>query len=200
MLRKKTRAQGELERSSMRAPSRQAKNVGRHAVGKAGRKIIHEQASFCGKEVKAPRFFGARRPPPDGPVGRRKGALQKAAAARVRPSCQWKSSQGNALSPLAFLALMISDFQESCKADRQFQSTSPARGTTLCRHQCVRVYYGFQSTSPARGTTDRCLAVTSSVSFQSTSPARGTTYTWAAWHNMGYISIHVPREGDDSRR
>ena len=59
MLRKKTRAQGELERSSSAGPFQTGQNVGRHAVGKAGRKIIHEQASFCGKEVKAPRFFGS---------------------------------------------------------------------------------------------------------------------------------------------
>ena len=33
--------------------------------------------------------------------------------------------------------------------------------------------------------------------FLSTSPARGTTFASAPLHQVFYVSIHVPREGDD---
>ena len=36
--------------------------------------------------------------------------------------------------------------------------------------------------------------------FLSTSPARGTTFASAPLHQVFYISIHVPREGDDATR
>ena len=59
-------------------------------------------------------------------------------------------------------------------------------------------YHGFQSTCPARGTTlllhiiKRILA-----GFQSTCPARGTTYGMDNATAFAEISIHVPREGHD---
>ena len=84
------------------------------------------------------------------------------------------------------------------KPQAQFQSTSPARGTTpqrlhqpyTCQNFNPRPPRGgrpncilsplisklFQSTSPARGTTSISRPYLSNVkSFQSTSPARGTT-------------------------
>ena len=56
----------------------------------------------------------------------------------------------------------------------------------------------FQSTCPARGTTLKVFALASFDAFQSTCPARGTTAPPAAIHVDGDISIHVPREGHDA--
>ena len=44
----------------------------------------------------------------------------------------------------------------------------------------------------------RLLPVEAVVTFQSTSPVRGTTLTWDHWKEFMGISIHVPREGDDT--
>ena len=58
----------------------------------------------------------------------------------------------------------------------------------------------FQSTSPVRGTTTgRCASIVL-YKFQSTSPVRGTTGFNASFNQPVYISIHVPREGDDRAR
>ena len=61
----------------------------------------------------------------------------------------------------------------------------------------VAVLVIFQSTSPVRGTTLAATLFRFSSGFQSTSPVRGTTYEALARGGSRYISIHVPREGDD---
>ena len=68
-----------------------------------------------------------------------------------------------------------------------------------CRRD-ARAYARFQSTCPARGTTvQRVVRVPRSV-FQSTCPARGTTATHIDYCCIcHHISIHVPREGHDKR-
>ena len=103
---------------------------------------------------------------------------------------------------------------------KSFQSTCPARGTTLCdgRAQCSQEE--FQSTCPARGTTKKYYQALGAAIFQSTCPARGTTPAAAASSRVRRnfnpraprgarqggrgsqgrgraISIHVPREGHD---
>ena len=55
----------------------------------------------------------------------------------------------------------------------------------------------FQSTSPVRGTTDNSGNIQLTSEFQSTSPVRGTTIIYLYLSIAIYISIHVPREGDD---
>ena len=77
-----------------------------------------------------------------------------------------------------------------------FQSTCPARGTTLSLI-CVQVPKPFQSTCPARGTTGDIYNGYGEVEFQSTCPARGTTVRTSLNASSAAISIHVPREGHD---
>ena len=102
-----------------------------------------------------------------------------------------------------------------------FQSTCPARGTTFV-HDCALVRCAisihvpreghdgglsphvkrcrlFQSTCPARGTTMYTPTWDMSCIFQSTCPARGTTIAAQRRNQAALISIHVPREGHDSR-
>ena len=55
----------------------------------------------------------------------------------------------------------------------------------------------FQSTCPARGTTINLFADGGSIAFQSTCPARGTTGQPPESVQQRDISIHVPREGHD---
>ena len=78
----------------------------------------------------------------------------------------------------------------------EFQSTSPARGTTevlvIWSFPCL-----FQSTSPARGTTPCSSWLYCGTVFQSTSPAMGTTIKRPVYVIPAMISIHVPREGND---
>ena len=102
-----------------------------------------------------------------------------------------------------------------------FLSTSPARGTTHWdaglsvqsgnfyprpprggrprRSTASTDFCKFLSTSPARGTTLRASSFTAPPQFLSTSPARGTTKDSLACLGAIEISIHVPREGDDTR-
>ena len=101
----------------------------------------------------------------------------------------------------------------------QFQSTCPARGTTM---RCITLttHYHFNPRAP-RGARrlntpstvfeivisihvpreghddNRANSVTNSAGFQSTCPARGTTSDRRCYHNSSSISIHVPREGHD---
>ena len=56
-----------------------------------------------------------------------------------------------------------------------FQSTCPARGTTLSVLRVVVLDMLFQSTCPARGTTKKHQQTNAESQFQSTCPARGTT-------------------------
>ena len=56
----------------------------------------------------------------------------------------------------------------------------------------------FQSTSPVRGTTAAGINPLLAATFQSTSPVRGTTDAMDFASIDLEISIHVPREGDDS--
>ena len=101
-----------------------------------------------------------------------------------------------------------------------FQSTCPARGTTL-RSRSSIAHKEFQSTCPARGTTcESNFGHRTETLFQSTCPARGTTIAANARaprhkdfnpraprgarprsmmtvDDSLTISIHVPREGHD---
>ena len=86
----------------------------------------------------------------------------------------------------------------SCARQAIFQSTCPARGTTS-RSASSRTPYIFQSTCPARGTTVRAEVLRLDHGFQSTCPARGTTVAWENSSVVAGISIHVPREGHDLR-
>ena len=86
--------------------------------------------------------------------------------------------------------------QQEEQAD-EFLSTSPARGTTVYCTTPTRVCQ-FLSTSPARGTTAVSNAIVEFHIFLSTSPARGTTGGNILVRAGEKISIHVPREGDDS--
>ena len=79
-----------------------------------------------------------------------------------------------------------------------FQSTCPARGTTRW-DLTNRVMSVFQSTCPARGTTRYSAQYLIDDLFQSTCPARGTTYSLPGEGCKYVISIHVPREGHDTR-
>ena len=103
--------------------------------------------------------------------------------------------------------------------DRQFQSTPPARGATVCvirappqtqisihapreggdvvclqQTSAIRL---FQSTPPARGATPPNRCGHPSTQFQSTPPARGATKTRLLKIAKQKISIHAPREGGD---
>ena len=104
-------------------------------------------------------------------------------------------------------------------AYQRFQSTCPARGTTIYRKGVSNLKANFnpraprgarllrplkaflatrfQSTCPARGTTPTCPSRPFTRIFQSTCPARGTTPTIPAATLPIAISIHVPREGHD---
>ena len=79
----------------------------------------------------------------------------------------------------------------------KFQSTCPARGTTLLlSKQGGKISRKFQSTCPARGTTTMCWRLRPSHGFQSTCPARGTT---ANMHNF-FVQIcarvtNIPLKG-----
>ena len=109
------------------------------------------------------------------------------------------------------------------RAQDEFLSTSPLRGTTEVgilgtgvvddfyprppcggrRNVCAlcQLTYAFLSTSPLRGTTQRsqkthpCLTL-----FLSTSPLRGTTNCVLFQKIPFSISIHVPLAGDDPRQ
>ena len=104
-----------------------------------------------------------------------------------------------------------------------FLSTSPARGTTRphrtwrcrCQHFYPRPPRGgrriqlvmsigpvnFYPRPPRGGRPGRFYPSDGVGQFLSTSPARGTTlYKVFISYRQPYISIHVPREGDDLRR
>ena len=55
----------------------------------------------------------------------------------------------------------------------------------------------FQSTSPVRGMTYKEWILRHTERFQSTSPVRGMTDPIDKVRARFYISIHIPREGDD---
>ena len=80
---------------------------------------------------------------------------------------------------------------------QQFQSTSPARGTTFPPVSSDHLD-GISIHVPREGD-DSADPVTAAASekFQSTSPARGTTTLDVSSGQPRPISIHVPREGDD---
>ena len=78
-----------------------------------------------------------------------------------------------------------------------FQSTSPARGTTKLRAWQER-QNEFQSTSPARGTTASGEVTPKwDLNFNPRPPRGGRRYYDSHQDIYDYISIHVPREGDD---
>ena len=104
----------------------------------------------------------------------------------------------------------------------KFLSTCPVRGTTQCVHgaggvrdisihvpreghdrwRCLwsDVAKEFLSTCPVRGTTNMaCVWFLIRLSFLSTCPVRGTTARASTVRKEAGISIHVPREGHDSR-
>ena len=91
--------------------------------------------------------------------------------------------------------------RENCRQrHHQFQSTCPARGTTIRTRRQAAVVNPFQSTCPARGTTiSRRTFGSGQHKFQSTCPARGTTQYSPVLPGLYLISIHVPREGHDVR-
>ena len=117
------------------------------------------------------------------------------------------------------------DFNQSAELNVLyiFQSTCPARGTTRRHPWGIRNISRFQSTCPARGTThivNRPVSVHADFNpraprgarpatlqrqlrtsrFQSTCPARGTTVDHVTeTKGTPWISIHVPREGHDSK-
>ena len=78
-----------------------------------------------------------------------------------------------------------------------FQSTCPARGTTLCDYIIPQIIR-FQSTCPARGTTrPRNYHKSHAMDFNPRAP-RGARHTCVIQIvGVDYISIHVPREGHD---
>ena len=104
----------------------------------------------------------------------------------------------------------------------QFQSTSPAWGTTPCRYIVIhrRVYFnprplhGGRPTSAVSVNGEYTISIhvprmgddlasmsplTPNTVFQSTSPVRGTTKKMTMITEVFTISIHVPRAGDDLR-
>ena len=85
----------------------------------------------------------------------------------------------------------------AARQDAKFQSTSPVRGTTKPMVWMPLPPIRFQSTSPVRGTTGAESIDFDGILFQSTSPVRGTTVHTICFGQVGKISIHVPREGDD---
>ena len=79
----------------------------------------------------------------------------------------------------------------------RFQSTSPARGTTILISNGEIIKSNFNPRPPRGG---RLVTLDTAIHlhiFQSTSPARGTTDRLCENLQHGTISIHVPREGDD---
>ena len=82
-----------------------------------------------------------------------------------------------------------------------FQSTCPARGTTVARCR-VRITCGkFQSTCPARGTTTSTRGIHADGDDISIHvPREGHDRDGRADHLRHLISIHVPREGHDAAR
>ena len=83
-------------------------------------------------------------------------------------------------------------------AQKLFQSTCPARGTTAAPAYTQDKGHGFQSTCPARGTTPLASCIChSSTNFNPRAP-RGARLTPTVIVDFtALISIHVPREGHD---
>ena len=79
-----------------------------------------------------------------------------------------------------------------------FQSTCPARGTTLMHPQRFRDVEAFQSTCPARGTTIRRPTVGCGRRISIHVPREGHDRALCACRPVRPISIHVPREGHDA--
>ena len=79
-----------------------------------------------------------------------------------------------------------------------FQSTCPARGTTISAGIRARPKVNFNPRAP-RGARPlvNLLNLSPENIFQSTCPARGTTYYGGCENVDVIISIHVPREGHD---
>ena len=73
----------------------------------------------------------------------------------------------------------------------------PRVGDDYFHCQQFYAYKQFQSTSPAWGTTWSVLNQYQTQGFQSTSPAWGTTAKQRRQERAAAISIHVPRVGDD---
>ena len=173
--------------------------------------------------MKAPRFFGPWESP-SAAAGRacwkaKRGASKSGSrtGAAVVPM---EELTGERPFPARLSGTMISDFQESCKADRQtsihvpregddvlsvpgfavcnpFQSTSPARGTTCYRLWRYILWSYFNPRPPRGGRPNLRKWQERQNEFQSTSPARGTTRAETGKTFNHIISIHVPREGDD---
>ena len=82
----------------------------------------------------------------------------------------------------------------------KFQSTCPARGTTIVISSARISRQNFNPRAPRGARRERAASDFNVYQFQSTCPARGTT----ACHNVvfcrAFISIHVPREGHDNMR
>ena len=80
-----------------------------------------------------------------------------------------------------------------------FQSTCPARGTTTSQLKMME-WSLFQSTCPARGTTHSFPAIhADKLDFNPRAPRGARPVRAAACYNRVLISIHVPREGHDSK-
>ena len=73
----------------------------------------------------------------------------------------------------------------------------PREGHDLTQDKIANLQAEFQSTCPARGTTVNRTVTLPAWIFQSTCPARGTTAEANAPALTYVISIHVPREGHD---
>ena len=149
--------------------------------------------------MKAPRFFGPWESP-SAAAGRACRKAEKGASksgsrtgAAVVPM---EELTGERPFPARLSGTMISDFQESCKADRQTSIHVPREGDDVCRIQfcprlpCISIHVPregddatgvtliqlldlFQSTSPARGTTRRALTTTGRSSHFNPRPPRG---------------------------
>ena len=78
-----------------------------------------------------------------------------------------------------------------------FQSTCPARGTTVLRNTLASAATDFNPRAPRGARRIRRHDAGSVVLFQSTCPARGTTLYAVQESRKLIISIHVPREGHD---
>ena len=93
---------------------------------------------------------------------------------------------------------------KACKGHKVFLSTSPAWGTTHRDRKVIQVhpFFSFKVVNfyprPPRGGRHSCrCALSFQFPFLSTSPAWGTTVEFSNFIQLFFISIHVPRVGDD---
>ena len=135
------------------------------------------------------------------PLSQRKGLFQSTCPARGT-TCRldYARDWANHFNPRAPRGARLTSLIVFVFLQLVFQSTCPARGTTTRVTEHTTSGKHFNPRAPRGARLLRGSNLTTSNIFQSTCPARGTThYRKANAYDERAISIHVPREGHDSR-